>query len=681
MKTNRPLLLLATALSLAPGCASSLQAQNAALLNDLVSYWPMDELTGNKTPDKKSGYELTLQNVTATDFVAGKKGNALRFDRTRSMMASRISPLDEDLPVGKQASCTVAFWVVANSSGQNSLCFFAEGNPATDSPFTSIRTDNRVAGGQNACVLTAFRPTAGGNAIINRSAALPLDGVDWHHVALVQSDAGDGTAMRTLYIDGVEDLSSTGTGLPIKGAAETYSLTTTALGGLHRSTKSSYVSADLDEVAVWKRALSAAEIVDLRDNGLPAITPPPPPLVINSFSGDFTQVASGRPLTLSWDVSATGLITIDPAPGNVTPLSSFGVGKVVVTPTEDTIYTLTLTRGNEPPLTRTVSVTLLTDVAAGWDVLDTFQNRTPGVMGGQYPWLSSLWQVQAEGSTGNLIARTNPAESVIGLPLGSRGVEVGSKATLFSRFLIPTTGVADINLIFGLSDKTVRFGSDWLTNNGPVVRIFRTGGGNPQLQARNGELSEWQDAPLSLIPGTPYNIWIDIENVEGPADLFSVHLGAVGSARTTVFNGHLSDRRDVEVPFLGFPVPVLNSLVLATSVAAANAPVFQDDFFLSTGNAFNATEPVTSRLTYVAPPAPLEILETNFNVNNGDLLLRWSSVAGANYAIEKANDPTIDPWTVVDTVIPATGDSTQWLFSVPADERKLYFYRVRRLLP
>ncbi len=658
---------------------ASAPAQNAALLNDLVSYWPLNVIEGTKTPDLKSGFDLTLQNFTATDVVPGIRGNALSFDRTRDMLASRLSSATEDLPVGRHPSFTISLWAKLSSTGQNSLCLFAEGNSTTTTPFTSLRTDNRVAGGQNSSLLTANRPNAGGSAIITRSDAQPLDGVDWHHLVLVQTDGGDGTATRTVYIDGVADPAAGGTGWPSKPATEVYSLDTTALGGLRRSTNGSYVSGLIDDVAVWKRALTAAEVEDLKLNGLPPIGPPPEPLRVNAFRGDFNRVAPGRPITLTWDVTRDATITITPEPGNVTPISSFGVGSTVVTPAADTIYTLTLTRGAEEPVTADFSVSILEGVTAGWDLLDTFQFRTPGNLGGQYPWITGngFWQVEGEGSTGNRISRPTPQESICALPLSSRRVLPSNRATLFGRFLVPATVTADLNLIVGLSDKVVRFGSDWAVNNGPVIRLFRTAGGAPVLQARNGQGSPWTDAPLALIQGTPYNIWIDVENVDGVGDVYSVHAGAVGSARTTLFSNFISDRLESEVPFLGFPGPNLNSLVFATPTGSQAGAVLLDDFFLSTGNAFNLTEPIPSSLTLQAPPLPFEVTHVTFDPTTGDLTLRWNSLPGATYTLEASPSMEEMTWAPVATGLASQGITTETLYAVPQNERGKYFYRIR----
>src|SRR6266700_3365266 len=58
-------------------------ARAQTLTNDLVAYWPLDEVLGNKTPDLVSGYDLTLNNLTTNDLVAGVSSNCFSFSNAR----------------------------------------------------------------------------------------------------------------------------------------------------------------------------------------------------------------------------------------------------------------------------------------------------------------------------------------------------------------------------------------------------------------------------------------------------------------------------------------------------------------------------------------------------------------------------------------------------------------------
>src|SRR5947209_452352 len=81
------------------GCITGARAQTLA--NDLVAYWPLDEVQGNKTPDLVSGYDMTLNNLTTNDLVAGVSGNCFSFSNARQTLLSRVHSASEDLPINK----------------------------------------------------------------------------------------------------------------------------------------------------------------------------------------------------------------------------------------------------------------------------------------------------------------------------------------------------------------------------------------------------------------------------------------------------------------------------------------------------------------------------------------------------------------------------------------------------
>src|SRR6188474_935192 len=73
----------------------TLRAQN--LSDGLVSYWPLDEVQGTKTPDLVSGYDLDLNNLTAADLVAGINGKAFTFSNAKKTLLSRVHKAGEAL--------------------------------------------------------------------------------------------------------------------------------------------------------------------------------------------------------------------------------------------------------------------------------------------------------------------------------------------------------------------------------------------------------------------------------------------------------------------------------------------------------------------------------------------------------------------------------------------------------
>ena len=53
----------------------------------LISYWPLDEVQGTKTPDLISFYDMELVNLTSDDLVDGKHGKAFFIFQRASNLA------------------------------------------------------------------------------------------------------------------------------------------------------------------------------------------------------------------------------------------------------------------------------------------------------------------------------------------------------------------------------------------------------------------------------------------------------------------------------------------------------------------------------------------------------------------------------------------------------------------
>ena len=122
------------------GCITGARAQTLA--NDLVAYWPLDEVQGNKTPDLVSGYDMTLNNLTTNDLVAGVSGNCFSFSNARQTMLSRVHSASDDLPINKHDAFTVSLWTKLNGTGQNDLRVFSEGNTGISDPLFNLGTHN-----------------------------------------------------------------------------------------------------------------------------------------------------------------------------------------------------------------------------------------------------------------------------------------------------------------------------------------------------------------------------------------------------------------------------------------------------------------------------------------------------------------------------------------------------------
>ena len=220
----------------------------AAISDGLVSYWPMESVQGGKTPDKVSGYDMNLNNLSAADLVDGKVGKCFKFENAKQTMLSRIHGANDELPINKHAAFTVSFWANVNGTGQADLRMFSEGfTPNNNDPLFNIGTDN--GGGSQAVDIFIRRS---GWTVVNhiKTVSQPLDGT-WRYITFVQQTDGS----RKLFVDGVADE------LEIAPKPEgNWNLNDTTIGGILRASGSHWVTGLIDEVAVWKRALAVDEI-------------------------------------------------------------------------------------------------------------------------------------------------------------------------------------------------------------------------------------------------------------------------------------------------------------------------------------------------------------------------------------------------------------------------------------
>ena len=119
----------------------------AQLSDGLVSYWPLDDVVGTKTPDLVSGYDMELNNLTAADLIIGQSGKAFLFDNTRQTMLSRLHSPGEQLPINQHPAFTISFWANVTGTGLTDLRMFSESSTADNNPLFNIGTANTADNG------------------------------------------------------------------------------------------------------------------------------------------------------------------------------------------------------------------------------------------------------------------------------------------------------------------------------------------------------------------------------------------------------------------------------------------------------------------------------------------------------------------------------------------------------
>jgi len=641
--------------------------QGQSLVDGLVSYWPLDEIQGTKTPDIKSGYDLNLANISQANVVSGKYGQAFLFNGSNTML-SRIHAPGDDLPAVKHPSFTISLWARVNGTGQNDKRLFSEGSGGSD-PLFNLGTHN---GGTNGAVDVFIRQA--GLPLIDhlKSFTHPFNGVEWRHILYWQEQKPDGSSTRRLYIDGLEDFLL----IPDKPAGINYAMDRTSIGAILRSSASAYVIGEIDDVAIWKRALTPAEITDLHENGMPDLNPPVEPLAINSFTADYSHVAAGGKVRLRWDVTKDALVSLSPGVGDVTGISAFGVGSTEVTVNTNQAFTLSITRNGEV-IERNINLNTISGVSPGWHWVENFESRNPGNLLNQPRWLVPDGSVEVREFAQTRVAGFTAGNDLAGLNLADLGVPRSTRRSLFFRIYQNDVDAGlPVNVLVGLTEKSLRSAVDLNNNVGTVINFSRLGGSEDLvLRARNGQFSAYTSADYQFLPGTTYNVWIDIQNNSfdsGLSDTFSVHVAPDGEARTTVFSEFQSDREPGEVPILGFPREEIDTLVLvAPGPDQASQAILLDDFYMSDSNTWNTTVPKT-----IAEPDLEPFIITAMSRNpNGTVALTWNSKPGITYYIQTSTD--MITWPRLDqTGVPSQGQATTTTVG-PFSDPKL-FLRVER---
>ena len=612
------------------------------LTKSMVAYWPLDEVSGVKTPDLANGLDMELVNLSAADLVDGKFGKAFHFDNARQTMLVRVSTPGELLPINKHPANTISMWVNVDGVGQSDLRLFSEGSQQDNNPLYNLGTDNGGGSGQ---LDFYFRQDPWGTVNHLKSEAEPLDGT-WHHIAFVQEDDG----FRSFYVDGVLDLVE----IPDKEEGD-WNIETTTIGGILRANPTHWVTGDIDDVALWSRALSEAEIMTLVNDGTPAPFTKALPLAIRSFEPIIASVAAGTEATLRWDVTKSVEVSIDQGLGDVTAQTISGIGTIKVPLTSSKTFTVTLKRGEES-VSASTSVAVIDGVAEGWTLIDNFDRYSVGLLNGQGGWADlDVDELEVVEENGNKFAAPNTGGSTGSLDLLDLTVAEGEEATLFFRVLARGDVLEPIRTLVALTDRPVRFGGDIGPNIGPGAAVsdefFDLFVGT--WEGPNSTLEYGYDFLMDR--GTVYNIWVDIKNLpfEGPVDfrestgdLSTIHISKVGdSTRSTVITDWLSSRDPVGAADVGFTTPDLTRLIMGGVSGHSTAlNLLIDDIYFSHGS-FNSTVPrefgFTTPVESAEPPM-LSLSGAGGQIQiefSGGTLESATSVAGPWAAVAGATSP------------------------------------------
>jgi hypothetical protein len=607
------------------------------LTNGIIAYWPLDSIAGVKTPDLVSAYDLTVNNMGSTNVVSGKWGNALSFDKTLSQYARRIHGPGDALPAYSRSNFTVSFWAKAPIETGGGWVF-AESSTLGNNPAFAMGLFNNSNPGLDGFV----RSDAGQPAGDHRISATPVWDDTWHNIIWVQHDAG-GVPKASLYIDGVLDTAN--------NLNPVYPVTpnNTALASFARATPGQFFSGLIDEVAIWERPLSPAEIALLQTG---PITNPPSrlsPLVVNTFKSDLPAVVKGDSTVLRWDVPANATQVLIDTIGDVTSKTVSGIGTVNVSLERSRAFVLTVKRGAEQ-VKATNSVGVVDGVSANWSLLDNFDSYSPGLLGANGWWVDMYGNSVAVVTpfTSNRMVKTLFPASGAYLRLNNLTVSSNESRTLYFRMIPQGNPLAALRHVVGLTDKAAQFYYQLDSNVGPVVQpAINDPSQNPGdwlIAARDRSSGRTFDTNVLQL-GAVYSVWIDVTNVflndraPGNEDLFSVHLQKEGDpSRITIIADYVSDRDLLFDDALtgGLPTDNLGRIVLGGNSDPESA--LFDDFYLSKSG-YNSSVPRSFGYGGPAPTLLIQRAGSQWQAVFQGKLLEAASLAGPWSEVAAATSP------------------------------------------
>lgn len=236
----------------------------ADLTEGLVGYWPLD---GDGTDASGNGLDGTIEgNVTPVEDRFGNPDSALQFPGTED---SHVA-IEDKAELQIAGAMTLAAWVIADAAmqGSNNGRIFSK-QAGGGSRSWSLNTEN-------AGLPATFQIAQDGNTIVGVDGS-PLPTGEWVHIAGVYKP---GKAVE-VYVNGRLDAANE-SGIP----KEQFSTNgQPVLIGARNACGNCGWSGSIDDVVIYNRALTEAEVRQLMENG------------------PFAAVGPGGKLTATWGAS------------------------------------------------------------------------------------------------------------------------------------------------------------------------------------------------------------------------------------------------------------------------------------------------------------------------------------------------------------------------------------------
>lgn len=344
--------------------------------SDLISYWKMDEATGDTIADFQGGY--TARSLNPISPVQGVVDGAQLFEPVGATDQFVYVTDEDQYEFDRSESFSISLWFKFNGNHlteDENQVLLARGNPEGDNMSIILMLDLTTYTSPR--VSFSLRPKNGSFKTVTPN--IDINQNTWYHVVAIYHGSNNPNPtdlsvyvdnQRNYYTHTFSDKDFVGTQDLNIGFWDVYETNRFPFNG------------SIDEVLIYRKALSQTEVGDIYNDGLggtphckpgnyyPLITSTPVETAAEDSEYSYTLTADdfeGEPLTLSAEVLPSWL-SFDPATGLVsgTP-GNENVGDTLVKlkVTDGSIdlfqeYTLTVTNVNDPPeITSTPSVTTI----------------------------------------------------------------------------------------------------------------------------------------------------------------------------------------------------------------------------------------------------------------------------------------------------------------------------------
>jgi glucuronoarabinoxylan endo-1,4-beta-xylanase len=283
----------------------------------LAGFWNLDEGTGTVAYDRSGNGNNGTWSGSTPYYAGGKVGpyGGVFNGTNNAITASSVSP----------ANITVSFWIKDPTPNLDYNGIIDAGKNQTSQDWYFIDENTSCGNGQG---LRFSALSSGAELCYNWGDS------GWHMVTGVYSAAD---SAEYLYIDGVLMSSANGT----RKTPQSYPLDIGKSNGAPN-----YFTGDLDDVRIYNRSLSGAEIQGIygAENGT-GLTAPSAPTGVAAIAGDNEATVSfNRPSIIGG--SAITVYTVTSNPGNFVATSSVATSTIVYGLSNGTSYTFTVTATN-----------------------------------------------------------------------------------------------------------------------------------------------------------------------------------------------------------------------------------------------------------------------------------------------------------------------------------------------